>query len=334
MFAKVDIYLLETISRKENNGELIPDSRYSNAVLILDYINSKIKFQNKEDNSAIISRDDITLSTLISGKTLTFCLNLLERLGLIESSRVGNLNGVKSYKVNSKLLKEMIEEGKTTKTEEYKKFNEKQKQIREETVKKIISNNEKSNHWSKLQTDLINQMAYDDITMEDKYNVHLNIYERLMIQLISKSYYRYSGEKINWTYRIFNGVRKCIAGRSKTDFKDNPEEYEELLKIRCLPYKLIDVGILLASDNFKKITGCIYNLTGLKINEAIKWVTSSNVFNILHENMNCSADHYYYSNGYDQIEDIDDRNFYMNKIDFSNFIKKDNPIDLYYKKTA
>lgn len=322
-FVKADVNLLAAIIEKYNNGK--PDSRYISALTILDYIGSKIKFQQRLNKSAIVSREELEGELFISGKTLTFCLNLLENTGLVESTRQRSINGVKFYKINYNVWYNLAREGKKLRKCSQEDRSARSHQILEESINKI-NKNLKSKFWTGEQLEAINKMAYDRITEEDVYQTALNIYERLIIQLISKSFTLYTGRKLLWSIQIFNGIRKQITDVSKTNYKDNPEEYVKIEAKTCVPQRLIDIGKFLACKNFNVLTKYHSNTIGLCMIEADK--NLSKIIPILYSK-NETADDYYKALG----NEFENKDYYLNPVEVdSNFKVFKNPIDLYYNE--
>lgn len=330
-FRKTDSNLLAELIDRFNNGK--SDSRYIVALSILDYLDIKTKFQKRKDNSVVASRDDIALEIFVDGRTLSFCLNLLMKAQLIKSTRKHSINGVNIYTIDYGQWEYLASRGKKIRENTHEKKKEIAAKIKKESIEKIISNRKKS-AWTKFETDIINDMAYDEISKDDKYKTGLNESERFIIQIISKSYTKYTGKRLRWNYRMFNVVRKQIVGVSRTDYRNKLDEYENIEKTMCLPQRLVDIGKLFSSKYFYKITNCKCKATGPRIALADKNLSS--IIGILYDASDDDRfNRYFYLERLKKCPTVEDSSYYLNsvKID-SNFKVADNPIDLYYKKVV
>lgn len=301
------------------------DNRAVVAAYLLSIVDNQIRFQHRENHSAIISREDF-LERGLEGKTLTFCINKLKAMGVIDTSRKLEVDGVNVYFINYEKLEEYEKEGNTQYKESLAESKEKRKETKEKSIEKIKSNLE-SHSWTKEQVNNINKMAYDESTEEDVYNTGLTFYERTFIQLISKAYKLYSGKQICWTHALFNGARMHCMGISKKKFTGTQEEYESLFYQLCKPQKLIDAIKLLSSKHFEKLTNCNSNVFWHRLNAAMQYVSSQKVTDILYGKYTFRGRYYEGDRG-TVCEDV---KYYRYKVDPNANIRiKGNPIDRYY----
>ena len=302
------------------------DNRAVCASYLLDYVDNQVRYQNREDHSAVISRADF-LEIGLEGKTLTFCINKLKAMQVISTIRKNEIDGVNAYYINYSKWEEYEKQGEATYKNSLEEHREKTRETKQKSIEKIHNNLHHSNAWSAEKSEAINQMAYDEVTEEDTHNTGLNFTERMFIQLTSKAYKLYTGKTIRWNLALFNGARMHCMGVSKKKFTGTDQEYEYLFISLCKPQKLIDAIKLLSSKHFEKLTNCNSNKFWHRLNAALRYVSSQSVTDILYGKYTFRGRYYEGDDG--RVKE--DVKYYRYKVDPNANIRiKGNPIDRYY----
>lgn len=323
VFRKIDSYIVVALSDRslstsfDSKKDIITDQVAVNAALILDFIQFKIDQQGREDFSALVCYEDIMFDTLIPYNSITKALERLRSYGVITSNRSKSVNGVNSYIINHERLGELEAKGRKIFEDNRKKY----KAYREDTVQASINKiteNKNKQYWTEEKVQAINDMAYDAITKEDEHNTGLGLTERVIIQVLSKAYFKYSGDKVTWNNLMFNSIRQTIAEASITDYKGKLTEFQSRLMTFGKIQRLIDAVKLMTSNEFKP-----------KDNKPIKFefrfhdvmISMNNYVSKYH---NMQLDHYYTGFDYNQFED---RDYYMGVVDTNNPIEVANPFN-------
>lgn len=325
-FNRVSNYLIKVLSyagkidkfESEENVKELQDTSAFNAAALLEFIYFKILEQDNEDESAVISRNDIIFELGYCSSAITKSINKLKEFNLIKIERINSMDGVNIFTIDFDKWNELEKKGREIYNNQKKKYVEYQRKKREESVEKIKANlNRKC--WTSEKTKNIQEMAYDEVTKEDIHNTGLRLEERVIIQFISKGYFKYTGEIIEWNNITFNNLRYHLIGAKKSEYINNEDEYYKMLCWKAKPQKLIDIAKLLASKDFEKITWCDSPIMGFRISHA-----AMRVDNITEKLYGKPISKYYEDFNY---EDFENKEYYMKRVDISKVNIEKNPLD-------
>lgn len=164
--------------------------------------------------------NQIEKENFITYKVRTKCMKELENLGLIKTTRLGNLNGVLSILVNDEGIKDFLNQNSFDFELYHRDLNE------EEVKKSEIRKTTYENHMEELKDKTskeqeviwsnINQLKYKPLVELQMYLSSLGKYydhtDSILISLISKGYWKYQHKVINWTEKDLNLIRRVVCG--------------------------------------------------------------------------------------------------------------------------
>lgn len=303
--------------------------------LLIDYI----YYRTKEYSTPIISREEFSFYLEINKTLVGYGLRIAKRIGVIDVSRKGTINGTNIFILDLYELNKLEEKGKEYLNNKSSNFEDQKRNDLNRDIEKIIKNKtpkvlkeeKDKNYWSKKQTEAINKMAYaslDEIKSgSDPYHTGLSTFSQIIIQFISKTYYKYNYRPLEWNYYTFNKIIYALLQR-EIDISD-VQSYESELAWRCIPQKLIDTVKFVFSKYFRTITKCESNEFGImfmdaynrglhNISRALYKRDVEKVYSF--ENMNDYEDFEYYSGSVDVNEKIKRRAFNnINSIDINDY---------------
>ena len=281
------------------------------ATIMIDYILYRTK--DSKDNKAIISRDDFCFFLHLNKDLVGYALKALTNAGIISISRKGTINGVNVINIYHNKVKEIENKGREIEKKKTDEYLKRKYKVIEESKQRIINNQnkikakKKDSTWSKEKVEAVNEMAFDEVNEKDVHNTGLHSYDRLLIQILSKAWFRYTGKKLNWNSLMLNKIRKTLTGSSLSE--ENPTRCYIELGYNLIPQKLIDIIKYMTSIWFRPLTECrSYNFE-LMFTDAYN-KKFNQVMPIIYDESS-------YFDLYKDPKDMEDFNFYKGKVDTS-----------------
>lgn len=316
-YRKISDDLISGLFLEDSINHIIPEHKlnYSNkriseaSTSMIDYILYRTK--DSKNNKAIISRDDFCFFLHLNKGLVGLCLKTLTNAGIISISRKGTINGVNVITIYHNKVKEIENKGREIEKKKQDEYLNKKYQVIEESKQRIINNQnkikakKKDSTWSKEKVEAVNKMAFDEVNEKDVHNTGLHSYDRLLIQILSKAWFRYTGKKLNWNSLMLNKIRKTLTGSSLSE--ENPTRCYIELGYNLIPQKLIDVIKYITSIWFRPLTECrSYNFE-LMFTDAYN-KKFNQVMPIIYNESS-------YFDLYKNPKDMEDFNFYKDRVD-------------------
>lgn len=288
--------------------------------LLIDYI----YYRTKEYSTPIISREEFSFYLEINKTLVGYGLRIAKRIGVIDVSRKGTVNGTNIFILDLYELNKLEKKGKNYLNNKSSNFEDKRRNNLNRDIEKIIKNKtpkvlkeeKDKNYWSKKQTEAINKMAYASLEEvkdgSDPYHTGLSTFSQITIQFISKTYYKYNYKPLEWNYYTFNKIIYALLQR-EIDISD-VQSYESELAWRCIPQKLIDTVKFVFSKYFRKITKCESNEFGIMFMDAY----NRGLHNISRALYKDKVEEVYSSKN---IENYENKEYYKSKVDINKKIK-------------
>ena len=317
-FEAISQDFIEGLLIENENNPIFPNTKLSNKYLAEISARLICKFlyliETSDKDTVIISRRHLCSLLKLDKNLVGYCLRTLENAGILSSTRKGTINGANKYSVNKDRLKEIENKGTIVLSEEMHEIAMREAKILEDSRQRIIANQEKikakkKTEWPEERTKAINEMAYDEIELdqEDTHSTGLHFYDRFLIQIISKAYYRYTGEVLEWNPLMLNKIRKTLTEESLTT--SSPlKVYDHLSAIISSPQKIIDIVKFMTSIWFVPLTRCYSSVFEMRFadayNRGIKYI----IYQITGKS---------YESSYELFnvpEALEDNEYYLNKV--------------------
>ena len=274
---------------------------------LLEFIRSNQPKSKDNEGYFFTSKKDLMFFSLMSEKQVSAAMNRLIEEGLIRVSKKKALNGGIRVQIDNFKTNIIMDIGRNIYKSETSNYLADKKENFQKAVKKQEEFKKEDVVWTEERTFNINKMAYEEGNGEDIYNTGLNNFERFAVMIISKAYYRFSGNLINWSAITFNCVRKYILGCSKNKF-DNEDDYNYQLTTKGKPQYLINIVKYMCSDRFEKEGKNHSSLFQFKFQDAKLALEILEYrdpdFRFDYENLD--------------YNDFEDRDYYLDKVDISN----------------
>lgn len=288
--------------------------------MLNDIISLMRKFS---DSNPIINRKYFKFSSNINSNLVGYGYRVLKNAGIITLSRKGTIKGANRISVNFSRLKEIEDKGVEFEKNRYKEYVLEEKEIIEKSKKQIAENKTRiENKWSFERSEAINKMAFSKLTPDtieiDMYNTGLQTWERIMVIIITKAWYRYTGNILKWDLRMFNKLKSTIA---ETSLKEtSPEDMYRIFSNNFKLQRIIDTVKLTASIWLRPLTECNSKKFELMFadayNKGLRYIapTFYNLYSLYSQYDPLKLINFYNEKG---IHDFEDKDYYFRETNFS-----------------